>query len=246
MMVSGLRRWANNACDGAPSAMLLATLLPALLLAVLSHPVPVGSQPAPIVLTVQLLTVAREPVPEVAVSVVDAATDRPLAAGTTDGRGQARFDGMPPTEIRVRLTGRLADGTALRHTRQDQRGIWVNLPAHDWLMDLRADTDGLVFPDLGLGNAGAPDAGAATAIAAGTLATVYPTAPVASPVPGTATPRPQATSAPTVAVRIPAAANAPVSHPSGAPTSDMPGVALLVVLVGMIGAVLWVSARSRG
>ena len=228
-----------------PSAR-LATLLPALLLAVLSHPVPVGSQPAPIVMTVQLLTVAREPVPEVAVSVVDAASDRPLAAGTTDSRGQARFDGMPPTEIRVRLTGRLADGTALRHTRQDQRGIWVQLPAHDWLMDLRADTDGLVFPDLGLGNAGAPDAGGATAIAAGTLATVYPTAPVATPIPPTATPRSQATSVSAPAARLPDAADTPVSRSMAGPPSDMPGIALLVVLVGVIGAVLWVSARSRG
>ena len=245
-MVKPAQGSVNNEQDRVWPSAILATLLLVLLLAALSHPVPVAAQPAPIVVTVQLLTVAGEPVPEVAVNVVDAASDRPLAAGTTDGRGQARFDGMPPTEIRVRLTGRLADGTALRHTRQDRRGIWVQLPAHDWLMDLRADTDGLVFPDLGLGNAGAPDAGAATAIAAGTLATVYPTAPVASPVPGTATPRPQATSAPTVAVRIPAAADAPVSRSARGPTSDMPGIALLVVLVGMIGAVLWVSARSRG
>jgi len=227
-------------------SVLLVTLLPAMILTVLARPIVVGAQPALIVVTVQLLTVAGEPVPEVAVSVVDAASDRPLAARTTDASGQARFDGMPPTEIRVRLTGRLADGTALRHTRQDRRGIWVNLPTHDWLMDLRADTDGLVFPDLGLGNAGAPDAGAATAIAAGTLATVYPTAPVATPVPGTATSRPQATSVPAPPVRIPAAVDVPVSRPTGEPTSDMPGIALLVVLIGMIGAVLWVSTRSRG
>ena len=245
-MGARVRHRVNNAHDDALAWGSLAMLLPALLLAGLICPLAVAAQPTPIVLTVQLLTVAREPVPGVEVSVVDAASDQRLAAGTTDGRGQARFGAMPPTEIRVRLTGRLADGTALRHTRQDQRGIWVNLPAHDWLMDLRADTDGLVFPDLGLGNAGAPDAGGATAIAAGTLATVYPTAPVATPIPPTATPRSQATSVSAPAARLPDAADTPVSRSMAGPPSDMPGIALLVVLVGVIGAVLWVSARSRG
>ena len=137
------------------------------------------AQSGQIVLTVRLLTVERAPVPGVLVEVIDAATNHLLARGTTDGQGKVRFSTVPPTEIRVRLLGTLPDGTTLRHTRQDQRGIWVNLPACAWLMDLRADADGLGFPDLGLGNCGAPDAGGATAIADGTLPTVYATASVA-------------------------------------------------------------------
>ena len=215
----------------------LLTALLAGLLAGLAHPEVAGAQPRPVVLTVHLLTVAREPVPQVEVRVIDAASDQRLAAGTTDGKGQVRFGGMPPTDVRVRLTGTLPDGTPLRHTRQDQRGIWVNLPAHDWLMDLRADVDGLVFPDLGLGNAGAPDAEVATALAAGALPPVYPTALVATTVPQS-TPRLQVAQ---VSTAVPETA---VSQAVAAPTTDVPGIAMLVALVGLIGGVVWGITRT--
>ncbi len=196
------------------------------------------AQGGPIVLTVQLLTVDRAPVPGVGVAVIDAAINHGLAQGTTDDRGQVRFPGLPPTEVRVRITGTLPDGTRLRHTRQDQAGIWVNLPGRDWLMDLRADSDGLIFPDLGLGNAGAPDAGAATAIAEGTLPSVFPTAPLATGMAHTATRRTEVT--------MPApSAETYVSRAAAVPTSNRGGIALLVLLVGMIGGVLWMSARNR-
>ena len=197
-----------------------------------------NAQGGPIVLTVQLLTVDRVPVPGVSVEVIDAATNHRLAQGTTDDQGQVRFSSMAPTEVRVRITGTLADGTMLRHTRQDRHGIWVNLPVRDWLMDLRADSDGLIFPDLGLGNAGAPDAGAATAIAEGTLPNVYPTTPSATGVAHTATPR-------TEAARPAPSAETYVPRAAVVPSSNGGGIALLVLLVGMIGGVVWVSARNR-
>jgi hypothetical protein len=218
--------------------MLTVIALPVLLLVL--RQVPVAAQAAAIVLTVRLHTVTDVPVPNIAVQVVDAAADHVLAAGTTDTRGQARFTDMPATEIRVRLAGTLPDGPALRHTRQDQQGIWVNLPAHNWVMDLRVDVDGLVFPDLGLGNAGAPDDDVATAIAANALPAVYPTASLeASPV-----------------VRMPTSAQRPLLTPVSPPapamsvsqaaaTVDVAGLGLLAVLVSLIAGVLWLAARSR-
>ena len=212
-------------------------MLLAVLMAALAGARAAGAQDRPITLTVQLLTIEREPVPNVAVHVVDAATDQQLAEGTTDQRGQARFTAMPPTEIRVRLTGQLANGRPLRHTRQDQRGIWVNVPGRDWVMDLRADTDGLVFPDLGLGNAGAPDAGAATAIAQGTLPTIYPTAPTATRLPRTVPRQTEVLDAPPPEPQTAGASAAPAGMGSG--------LALLVLLLGAIGAVAWLMTRSR-
>ncbi len=190
-----------------------------------------------IVLTVRLLTVDRMPVPGVAVAVIDAATDRRLLQGMTDDAGEVRFSSMPPTEIRVRLTGQLPDGTALRHTRQDSGGIWVHLPAHNWLMDLRADVDGLVFPDLGLGNAGAPDAGAATAIAEGTLPRAYATAPSATVLRPTVPPRAD--------IARSAAEERDVARATAIPTSNAGGIALLTLLIGLLGGVLWLAARQR-
>ena len=220
--------------DRASTSMLLGFLL-----AALACPQLAGAQGGPITVMVQVLTVQREPVPNVAVQVVDAATNQPLAAGTTDQRGQARFATMPPTEIRVRITGQLSDGTLLRHTRQDQRGIWVNLPHQDWMMDLRVDTDGLVFPDLGLGNAGAPDAGAATAIAEGVLPTVYPTAPPATAVPRTTPQQVEVVQAPAPAQQT------DVSQAAPSATSPRPGVVLLVLLLGTIAGVAWLMTRGR-
>ncbi len=200
----------------------------------------VVAQAASIVLTVQLRTVMDVPVPNIVVRVVDAAADHVLAAGTTDGRGQARFPDMPAMEIRVLLAGTLPDGTTLRHTRQDQQGIWVDLPARDWVMDLRVDVDGLVFPDLGLGNAGAPDDGAATAIAANALPAVYPTARLAATaVARMPTPLQLST---TVPVRPPEPAT---SVSRSAATTDVAGLGLLLVLVGLIAGVAWVGARNR-
>ncbi|MDQ5850857.1 MAG: hypothetical protein M3380_02070 [Chloroflexota bacterium] len=211
----------------------------AFLVAALAFPLPGGAQHGPITVVVQVLTTVGEPVPDVVVKVTDAATNQPLAEGTTDQRGRARLTTMPPTEIRVHLTGRLADGTPLRHTRQDQRGIWVNLPHRDWMMELRVDTDGLIFPDLGLGNAGAPDASAVTAIAEGTLPTIFPTAPLATVVPRTAPGQ-------TAVVEDPRSAQqAADALPAPAPVRQEASMALLLLLIGAIGSVIWLMARSR-
>ncbi len=213
---------------------LLLTLLPV----ALSSPMRAEAQAEPMTLTVQCRTVADIPVVGITVTVFDAASDAMLAEGRTDSAGLVRFRDMPPAEIRVRLTGALPGGAALRHTRQDQRGIWVSLPARDWVMDLRADTDGLVFPDLALGNAGAPDADAATAIAEGALRTIYPMAPAASVVP-TTLPQQEMVRTPTPAPGTYA------SETARLPTTHGPGIALLVVLLGMIAGVMWLVTRSR-
>ena len=213
-------------------------LLLALTPVFLSSPPQAGAQAEPVVLTVRCRTVADAPVPRVAVTVVDAPSDVVLAEGTTDGAGLVRFHDMPPTELRVRLVGSLPSGTALRHTRQDQGGIWVNLPTRDWVMDLRVDEDGLIFPDLGLGNAGAPDAAAATAIAEGTLPTIAPTTRLATTVPRTML-------SPLPVVQPPAPApQTDVSGASSMPTAQGAGMALLLLLLGMIGGVIWFGIRS--
>ena len=214
---------------------LLLTLMPV----VLSSPMRAEAQAEPMTLTVQCRTVADMPVVGITVTVFDAASDAMLAEGRTDGAGLVRFRDMPPAEIRVGLAGALPSGAALQHTRQDQRGIWVNLPTRDWVMDLRIDTDGLVFPDLGLGNAGAPDAGDATAIAEGRLSTIDPTVLPTSSVSRALTSR-----APGVAT-LPPAPRTVAPDAAGAPASDFTGIGLLVVLVGMIGGVVWISTRNR-
>ena len=214
-----------------------------------------AAQAAPIVLTVQLRsTVADAPVPNIAVLVLDAASGQLLARGTTDRRGQLRFVQMPPTEVRVQLTGTLPDGTALRPTPQDSNGIWVNLPQRDWRMDLRVDTDGLVFPDLSAGSAGAPDAQDGIAVvptASGaavhdTPATLYPTAPIADGRTAIAGAHGTAAMAPASIPGGRAAAGTDVSAAGSVPAaSNLSGGVLLALLLALIGGVLWVNARSR-
>jgi len=116
------------------------------------------AQPAPITLTVALRTTTDQPVAQVAVAVIDAASTVRLCQDVTDRNGQAHFAGIAPVDVRIQLVGTLPDGVKLRPTPQDQDGIWVSLPGRDWTMQLRVDTDGLVFPDLHADGAGAPDA----------------------------------------------------------------------------------------
>jgi hypothetical protein len=206
----------------------------------------VAAQTMPIVLTVQLRsTIANTPVPGIAVRVVDAASDQVLAQGTTDARGQVRFPQMPPTEVRVRLTGTLPDGTALRPTPQDTEGIWVKLPGHDWLMELRADTDGLVFPELSASSAGAPDAQDASSVQSGTrvggtaAAADYPTALL--PPAGTWT----TVSGAVDMVAPTAVLETSVSRAEAASPSNLPGAVLFALLIGMSGGVLWLTTRHK-
>lgn len=219
-------------------ALLVAALL-ALLLATIYRAGVVDAQARPIALTVQVHTVVGDPVFHVGIWVFDAASGQLLAKETTDDRGQARFASVPPTEIRVRLNGALSNGIKLRHTRQDQEGIWVNLPARDWVMMLRVDSDGLVFPDLGLNSAGAPDAIDATAIAQGTLPTIYPTAPMVAATAETASPTASVVQEPTD-VR-----DTGVHRPTLQGTSNTSAIGLLMVLLTMIAGVVWLTSRHK-
>jgi hypothetical protein len=181
-------------------------------------------------LTISCQTVVDAPVARVAITVYDAQTGEVLAAGTSDPTGTLRFASLPVRPVRVALRGSLPNGEALRHTRQDRRGIWINLPQRPWRMNLRIDTDGLVFPDLGAADAGAPDAEGATAIAHGTL----PTIGAAS----TATIVPR--SARIVPASTPTAAAAPtIAAPHGS------GWGMLLALVATIGGVVWLLVRAR-
>jgi hypothetical protein len=208
----------------------------------------VSAQAVPSVLTVRLRsTVRNAPVPHITVQVVDAASDKFLVHGTTDDGGQARFGQLPSTAVRVQLSGKLPDGTHLRPTPQDTDGIRVNLPGHDWLMDLRVDTDGLVFPDLSASAAGALDARDAPAALPGASRTTGPAGmpdmpPNVSAVPAIAHPPAQhdARVIPLSQVR-----EGGTFHPATAPGFDVPGVLLLALLVTMIAGVMRLRARNR-
>ena len=217
----------------------------------------VSAQTGPATLVVQLRTTAGFPVPNAQVQVVEAASNRNLVAGRTDERGQVRFPALTVTEVRVVIAGSLVNGTALKQMGQDASGIWLSLPASEWLMDLRVDDDGAVTPDLtGAGTSGAgPDALAhmpstgstpSTApIAEDTSPMVYPTARGETAEPRTALPRPNVAGVPTTAARVRPSMDAGVSGSPAAPTSDRPGIALLAVLMGMIAGVVWLSSRNK-
>lgn len=180
-------------------------------------------------LSVVCRTVADAPLAGIVVTLYDAQRDATLAVATTQADGTVRFAGLPTQPVRVAVAGTLPDGTALRHTRQDGRGIWVNLPARDWRMTLRVDTDGLVFPDLGAADAGAPDAEAATAISEAVLGTVAALASSA------VLPR---------SVDVMSTTTSTSALPSTA-TPERSGLLALLVLVATIGFVAWLLVRAR-
>ena len=191
-----------------------------------SHGVSAQSQ---MTLSVVCRTVADAPLADIVVTVYDAQRDVTLAAATTQADGTVRFAGLPTQPVRVAVAGTLPDGTALRHTRQDGRGIWVNLPARDWRMTLRVDTDGLVFPDLGVADAGAPDAEAATAISEAVLRTAVPAS-------STALPR---------SVDVMSTSTPFSALPPHTAMQDRSGLLVLLMLVATIGLVAWLIVRSR-
>ena len=127
-------------------------------------------------LTVQLRDTADQPIAGAAVRVLEASTLEPLANSYTDGNGMATFVDVPTTTIRIVVEGVLPNGTPLVLLGQDAEGIWVTLPPSRWLMDLRVDMDGAVFPDMGLSGAGAADGDDHAAIANGTFAQATPAA----------------------------------------------------------------------
>jgi len=199
-----------------------------------------AAQKTSITLVVRLWTTEDAPVPLARVQVIDAQSDRLINEGTTDGVGEARFAEMPVAEIRVVVSGRRPDGTPLHQVAQDARGIWVRLPARNWTMDLRADIDGAVFPDLGIAGGGAVDGLDATAIAQGVFE--LPTAPRATAFPPARTR--QAIVVPAAAALGPDLPADPreVSDATLRPGWDITGVALLVALGGItiaVAATIW-------
>ncbi len=127
-------------------------------------------------LTVQLRDTVDQPIAGAAVRVIEASTLQALANSHTDGSGMATFVDVPTTTIRVVVEGVLPNGTPLALLGQDAEGIWATLPPSRWLMDLRVDTDGTVFPDMGLSGAGAADGDDHTAITNGTFTYTTPMA----------------------------------------------------------------------
>ncbi len=142
-------------------------LLALIALAIL--PMPTLAQSATTTLTVQVRDTADRPLAEIAVRVVGASSREPLGQATTNANGLAIFDAIPASEVRVVLEGTLPSGTALTLIGQDATGIYANLSTSSWLMDLRVDEDGSVFPDLGLNSAGAADGDDHAAIMVGTI-----------------------------------------------------------------------------
>lgn len=123
------------------------------------------AQTQTMVLTVLVRDTLDQPLAGIEVRVIEAASGQPIAEGSTDGDGKLVLPTMPPAVVRVIVSGTLPSGTPLRLLGQDTRGIWVNLPNSAWLMDLRVDTDGAVFPDMGAASAGAVDGAEAPALA---------------------------------------------------------------------------------
>lgn len=104
------------------------------------------AQDAPPALTVRLRDSAGAGIAGVAVTVTDISGRTMLARQTSDSAGIARFATLPLPDVRVRVEGRLADGTALLLPGQDAAGIAVVLGTPTTL-ELRSEADGTVLPD---------------------------------------------------------------------------------------------------
>lgn len=179
-------------------------------------------------LTVQLRDTAQQPFAGATVRLFDAATGTPLGAQVTTDRGQAVFAELQPGAVRVVVAGVLADGTPLRQVGLDADGIRVELPRQAWQMELMADVDGAVVPELSLDGAGAADGADHTAIMEGTFGSTT-----------TATPTPNRPPVPTAAAvgrgMEPAAASAPSSAELVSATAWMLVVCLAFVAVMRYG-----------
>lgn len=191
----------------------------------------------PMTLTIRIWMVEDAPVTQVTVEILDARTGKAFASGTTDGDGQVRFEHLVPAPVRVSIRGVRPDGTPLMQVGQDQDGIWVKLPESDWVMELRVDVDGTVFPALDA--VGAADGLDATAIANGTFGSI-PTSPDTTLNMRVVTPS-----------RLTTTALAPQSTKPTVPGATnaqdallLPGVALLILLLGL--TVITAAAAWRG
>lgn len=108
---------------------------------------PARAQDAPPALIVRLRDVAGAGVAGVTVIVTDQSGATVLGRATTDATGGAAFGPLRVGDVRVRVEGRLADGTLLVQPGADAHGIAVILGGPSVTLELRSETDGTVLPD---------------------------------------------------------------------------------------------------
>ena len=141
---------------------------------------------APPALLVTLRDAQDAPVAGATVLVLDRTATTTLGRTVTDATGGASFATLPAGEVRVQVSGRLADGTALRQVGADARGVLVILGAPEVRLELRVEPDGTVIPDPG--TMIVPDLGIPLDLPTAALAvTAAPTLP-ALPIPTTVPP----------------------------------------------------------
>lgn len=189
------------------------------------------AQSQTMVLTVLLRDTLDQPLAGIEVRVIEAASGQPIAEGSTNQEGTLILPTMPPAVVRVIVSGTMPNGTPLRLVEQDTRGIWVKLPTSAWLMDLRVDTDGTVFPDLGAASAGAVDGVDETALAQAP----EPTQPMARP------------SSIPLAQLVPTPIGASVDAGEVDTSSDIsPNWGARIILIIMVGVIVVTGLVRRG
>jgi hypothetical protein len=119
-------------------------LLPTLLLLVWLF----QAEPAPTNFLVTLRDERGVGIAGVAVVVRQAEGDAILATTRTDAEGKARVEGINISIVRVLVRGQLPTGVALTLSGQDTAGIRVFLDNAPVRLDLRANDDGRVVPDV--------------------------------------------------------------------------------------------------
>lgn len=140
------------------------------------------AQDTPPALIVTLRDGTGAGVPGIAVVVTDRSGTTILARGTTESDGRIRFGPLPTTEVRVRVDGRLSDGTTLTLPGQDAAGFALTLGPPSVSLELRSEPDGTVRPDpasLTLEPGVAPDL-VLTPFTAVTIPTILPATPAES------------------------------------------------------------------
>jgi hypothetical protein len=146
--------------------MVVGLLSRVLLLVVLLHPT---WQRAPdLVVTIRDQYDAG--VAQVVVSARDADSGQELAQAQTDAHGRASLAGIQTADVRVVVSGQLADGTSLFLEGMDANGIALFLGLPPTTLDLRVEPGGMVIPDP------------VSMIEPEQEVIAYPTAPIAVPI----------------------------------------------------------------
>lgn len=181
-------------------------------------------------LTVTVRDADDNGIADVVVLVRDGGGSQVIARGvTTDAAGVATIAGVSLSEVRVAVQGALPDGTPLRQTGQDARGVALFLTFGPATLDLRVEPDGLVIPDPATMIALDPGA---DLLAAGTPVIIVEAAPTA---PTVAAPLPSAEIMAPDALEAPASPAAPVTAPDDpAPAQAGPPLVAVALLVGAL------------